>query len=165
MIFEMLTKMFSAKRLEEFWSFGDIRYGILNYVARFSLANDAYLVTETSKAHLYRNKFLIDGRLLRSKKTTKNGFTYDHVIPSNVIADELFKYRYSVDKMRDILLFSNLVTVLTDEENAMLSAGYKSKMPPGWQFFVSSPFARYIDCGLIEREIEQTVEVWGAITR
>ena len=67
--------------------------------------------------------------------------------------------------MRDILLFSNLVKVLTDEENAMLSAGYKSKMPPGCQFYVSSPFARYIDCGLIEREIEQTVEVWGAITR
>ena len=165
MIFEMLTKMFSANRLEDFWDSGDIRYGILNYVARFSLANDTYMVTDKSRRHLYQNGFLKDGRLLRAKKSRKNGFTYEHAIPSNVIANQLFNNRNSADRMRDILMFSNLVTILTDEENAMLSKLYVSKMPQDWEFFVSSPFARYIDCGLIEHQIEETVKVYGAITR
>ena len=47
----------------------------------------------------------------------------------------------------------------------MLSKCLVSKMPQDWEFSKSSPFARYIDCGLIEHQIEETVEVYGAITR
>ncbi len=59
-----------------------IRYGLLNYIAKYSLAKETYLATEASLEHLLKNKFLKDGKLRRAIQSQKNKFTYEHPIPS-----------------------------------------------------------------------------------
>ena len=49
-----------------------IRYGILNYVAKFSLANDTYLITTKCKKNLVKKGLLNNGRLRSGKKGSKN---------------------------------------------------------------------------------------------
>ena len=48
-----------------------IRYGILNYVAKYSLANDEYFITEKCFKYLNQLNFFSEKGLLRSKKGTK----------------------------------------------------------------------------------------------
>ena len=56
-----------------------IRYGLLNYIAKYSLAKETYLATEASLEHL-SEPLLKDGKL-RRVQNLKNKFTYEHPIP------------------------------------------------------------------------------------
>lgn len=141
-----------------------IRYGLLNYVAKFSLASDRYFVTEKSKAHLVKNNFLKNGVLRRGDKGKHGGFTHEHPVPANVIADLLYEYRSDNAKMREILLKSDQVTVLTYEENDLLSNnGFTKSMPSGWNIEDGDIFERYVRSG-VEVPTE-TIAVTGAIAR
>ena len=141
-----------------------IRYGILNYVAKFSLANDTYLITTKCKKNLVNKGLLNKGRLLRGKKGSKNKFTFEHPVPSNVIADLILEDLNDEKRMEDILLRTNLVTVLTYEENSLLDKNLvTSKMPNNWSLDTGDFFARYIVSNL---EIPtERIEVYGAIAR
>ena len=141
-----------------------IRYGLLNYVAKFSLASDRYFVTEKSKRHLISNNFLKDGILRRGDKGKHGGFTHEHPVPSNVIADLLYDHRNDILKMREILIKTNQVTVLTYEEDGLLTAnGFTKSMPPGWNIEDGDIFARYVKSG-VEVPTEK-INVTGAIAR
>ena len=68
-----------------------IRYGILNYVARYSLANDKYFITDKCLNYLNELDLINDRGLLRGKKGSKYKFTFEHPVPSNIIADLLYE--------------------------------------------------------------------------
>ena len=111
-----------------------IRYGILNYVAKFSLSNDTYLITEKCKKTLIEKGLVTKGKLLRNQKGNKNKFTFEHPVPSNVIADLILLDPNDDEKIKNILLKTNLVTVLTYEENSLLNKDLVANMPNNWSY-------------------------------
>jgi len=143
---------------------GAIRYGYLNYIARFSLANDNYFVTSNCKKYLIENYFLDNKKLRRGKKSQKNKFTYEHPVPSNIVGDLILQSKDSKGKIKDILMRTNLVTVMTSEENSLLNKNkLGNRMPENWTFDSGDFFARYK-----ESEIEipsERIKVHGAIAR
>ena len=141
-----------------------IRYNILNLIARWSLANDTYYVTEISKAHLIENNFMQDEKMTRSKKSKKNGFTYEHPVPSNVICDLIMNNRFDDDAIEQILYKTNIVTIVTKGENDLLNKNkLQTTMPDNWSFNTDDMFARYFVSNL---EVPtKTIEMSGAIHR
>ena len=140
-----------------------IRYGILNYVAKFSLANDTYLITEKCKKNLKEAGLITKGKLLRKHKGKKNKFTFEHPVPSNVIADLILFDPNDEKRIKNILLKTNLVTVLTYEENSLLNKSLVANMPNNWSYDSGDFFARYKKSAL---EIpSERIEVHGAIKR
>ena len=111
-----------------------IRYGILNYVAKFSLSNDTYLITQKCKKTLIEKGLVTKGKLLRNQKGNKNKFTFEHPVPSNVIADLILLNPNDDEKIKNILLKTNLVTVLTYEENSLLNKNLVVNMPNNWSY-------------------------------
>ena len=82
----------------------------------------------------------------------------------NVIADELFKNKENKELMKKILIWSDVVTVLTAREDEILSKNYISSMPTDWKFFVNDKFERYNICG-IETPPSIEIDVYGAVSR
>ena len=163
-IFKIIINIFKIDKIEEFYLNSVIRYGILNYVAKYSLAKDNYLITSECFEYLNTKKFISDKGLRRGLKSKKNKFTYEHPIPSNIIADELFKNRNDINKMKKILVWSDIVTIITSREDEILSKKYISKMPNNWKFFNSNKFERYKLCGLENPPINK-IKVFGAVKR
>ena len=58
-----------------------IRYGILNYVAKYSLANDKYYITDKCLNYLTKLDLINEKGLLRGKKGSKYKFTFEHPVP------------------------------------------------------------------------------------
>jgi len=164
-IFEVINALLQIKKFPEYFQDHTIRYGFLNYVAKYSLAADKYLITEKALNHLIQNNFLKNGSLRKGLKSKKNGFTYEHPIPSNIISSEILKFRENKNMINKILKWSDLIVVLTSEENLCLTdSGFERKMPNNWKFFKSNPFARYELAGLLEKPLLD-VDVYGQVTR
>lgn len=142
-----------------------IRYGYLNYVAKYSLAKDQYFISENALRRLNDLNLLTDRGLLRGSKSRARAFTYEHPIPSNVIADEILKHADTKEAMIKILERSDCVTVLTDQENKRLKGSLVGSMPQGWSFFGSSPFERYRAAELPDEQGLKTISVYGAVAR
>ena len=165
-IFDVIMSLLSGKSFASSVRNSAIRYGFLNYVAKFSLANDYYYASPSAFDHLYDSGFLRSERLRRSMKSKRNMFTYEHVIPVNVIGNELLKYPRDPNKVREILIFADYIVILTPPENALLAGGsLRSKMPCNFEFFTSDPFSRYIKVGLPELRNLIKVPVFGALRR
>ena len=164
-IFEVINALLQIKKFPEYFQDHTIRYGFLNYVAKYSLAGDKYLITERALDHLNQNNFLKNGSLRKGIKSKKNGFTYEHPIPSNIISSEILKFRENNHMITRILNWSDLIVVLTSEENSSLTnRGFERKMPDNWQFFTSNPFARYESAGLLKKPL-LAIDVYGQVTR
>lgn len=142
-----------------------IRYGYLNYVAKYSLAKDEYFISESALRHLSDLNLITDRGLLRGSKSRARAFTYEHPIPSNVIADEILKHADTKESMIKILERSDCVTVLTDHENKKLKGPLVGSMPKDWSFFRSSPFERYRTAKLPDEHSLKKICVYGAIAR
>ena len=140
-----------------------IRYGILNYVAKYSLANNSYFITSKCYDQINNLGLLKEGKLLRSKKGSKNGFTFEHPVPSNVIADEVIKNIGNNNKIMKILRETDLVTVISyDENNKINKSGYRQEMPED-SLIQKDMFARYKLSGV---EVPtRKIDVYGAIER
>lgn len=144
-----------------------IRYGILNYVAKYSLARENYLITDVCHDYLCSKCLIVDGILLRGAKGSKNKFTYEHPVPSNIISNLLIECRNDHKRMQEILQITDKVTVLTYDENKKLKGALVKSMPnqKSWTLknCEDSIFARYIDAKV---EIpKNTVKVRGALRR
>ena len=163
----LLTVITTLAAIDDFDKFGQdsaIRYGFLNYVAKYGLAKNSYAITAAARSHLEANGLLTANGLRRGKKNKKNRFTYEHPIPSNVIADEIIANRDDASKISEILKISDVVTILTTEENDLLSGRLRSDMPAGWSF-QDDPYARYVAVGLPEQSKLERVSVFGALAR
>ena len=141
-----------------------IRYGILNYVAKYSLANDEYFITEKCFKYLNQLNFFSKKGLLRSKKGTKFKFTFEHPVPSNIIADLLLENFNDENKLRDILKETDIVTVLTyDEDKILNNSNLTSRMPSDWKIFKNNNFDRYTYAGI--NIPTRKIKVYGALAR
>ena len=141
-----------------------IRYGILNYVAKYSLANDKYYITDKCLNYLTKLDLINEKGLLRGKKGSKYKFTFEHPVPSNIIADLLYENYDNETRLKDILKETDIVTILTYEEDAILNkTKLTSKMPPNWQIFQNSSFERYVYAGI--ETPHKKIPVYGALAR
>jgi len=142
----------------------DTQYGLMNYIAKFSLANDEYQISKLARSYLrgqepyIRNK---TGFPKNNKSEPERSFTFEHPIPSSVIRDILRESNRSLDEVQKILLETSYIVVLTQSENKLIKSEYKSKMPRGW-VLGDDPYARYADTPI---ELDGVIKVRGAIVR
>ena len=116
-IYSVICSIVKINDFDRMYKDNTIRYGLLNYIAKYSLARDSYFTTEASLNYLLANGYIHNGRLRRGLKSQKNGFTYEHPVPCNVIGVEIARSRNNAEKIAKILDWSDKVTVLTAEEN------------------------------------------------
>jgi len=165
-VFSIICSIVQTNDFERMVEDHTIRYGLLNYIAKYSLARDSYFATELSLNFLLEGGFMQDGRLRRGLKSQKNGFTYEHPIPSCVIGREIVKYRNNTEKIAKILDWSDKVTILTAEENRQFRLfGLTQKMSDGWRFFSGDQFARYYACGICVEPPVLEIKMKGQIIR
>lgn len=95
----------------------------------------------------------------------KKVFTFEHPIPANTIRTELkdlvLKNKASKEHVAQILLSTDYVVALTQEENKSIKKEFKTKLPKDWKIG-DDPFIRYKDTGII---VSRKVPVRGAIVR
>ena len=137
------------------------QYGLLNYIAKYSLANDTYYISKLARS-------LVDGEepfsrkksFPRSSKTDPiRTFTFEHSIPVNQIRNYLLKTDRSMESIKKILDATNYVVVLTQSENKSIKL--KTKMPDFWEIG-DDPFIRYKNTKIV---LDGVVELRGAIVR
>lgn len=164
-IFEVIKGILSVPDVKEYMADSVIRYGFLNYIAKFSLSNDRYFVTEKSYEFLEKKEYLVNGTLKRSKKSQRNGFTFEHPVPANQIGRIILEAANPIETAREVLLATDCVTVLTRDEDDILSSHFRSKMPEGWNWKSDSVFARYLASGLLTTPPNSTIVMEGSIVR
>ena len=165
-LFNVILALVQIDDFPEYYKSHAIRYGFLNYVAKYSLAKDSYLITDRALEHLNNKGLLTEEGLRKGLKNKKNGFTYEHPIPSNIISSEIVKYRDSKEKIAKILDWTDLITILTTEEDSLLtSANLIKDMPKEWKFLKDSPFARYQKVGIIGTGNLKSIKVFGPLKR
>ena len=165
MILQVIKGILSVDNISDYLKDSVIRYGFLNYIAKYSLASDRYFVTPRSLKFIQDKGYLLNGELRRSLKSKKNGFTYEHPIPANVIGNIIINSERPVDVASKILKVSDCVTILTHEENAELSKRLRSKMPDGWSWQSDEVFARYFNCYIVKEKPKNTIKMIGSIVR
>ena len=165
-IFNVITSMIALEGFVRMYQDHTIRYCLLNYIAKYSLARGTYLATEASLDYLDRSGFLRDGKLRRGLKSKKNKFTYEHPIPSNVIGRDIIENRHNKQEIAKILEWSDRVTILTSAENGKFSQfKLTNNMPDGWKFFSGNPFARYLVSGICIEPPALEIVMTGQIIR
>lgn len=170
-IYSVIKAIVEIDDFENYYAEHAISYGLRNYVAKYSLSKDQYLITENALDYLKVNDLLNKGGLRRGVKNSKkndkknNGFTYEHPIPSKIITDEIVKYRNFPNKIIEILNWSDLIVIVTKSEDKCLQKiGLQSNMPDGWRFFSDSQFERYKIAGLLTRQFKK-INMYGSIVR
>jgi len=106
-------------------------YGIRNYMAKYSLQNERYGVSEAALTLLNNEGLYTQQPILKGAKK-KYPFKYEHVIPMKV----LFSYikalkhnnQYSEELFRDMMERANKVFIITTEENIRLDRKYEGRM-------------------------------------
>ena len=165
-IYSVICSIVKINDFDRMYKDNTIRYGLLNYIAKYSLARDSYFTTEASLNYLLANGYIHNGRLRRGLKSQKNGFTYEHPVPCNVIGVEIVRSRNNTEKIAKILDWSDKVTVLTAEENEKFRLlKLTRKMPGGWKFFTDSQFARYFACEICQENPSLEITMTGQIIR
>jgi len=137
------------------------QYGLLNYIAKYSLANDTYYISK-----LARSLVVGEEPFARKKSFPKSSkvdpvrtFTFEHPIPVNQIRNFLLKTDRTIDSIQKILDATNYVVVLTQSENKSIKL--KTKMPDLWEIG-DDPFIRYKNTKI---ELDGIVKLKGAIVR
>ena len=137
------------------------QYGLLNYIAKFSLANDTYYISKLARSLVIGEEpFLRKKSFPKSSKTDfERTFTFEHPIPVNQIRNFLLKTDRSMESIRQILVATNYVVILTQSENKAIIL--KTKMPELWEIG-EDPFIRYKDTKIV---LDGVVQLKGAIVR
>ena len=115
-IFKAIKALASIDDFNALYKSSHFRYGFLNYVAKYGLASSDYYVSEKALTHLLSMGFVgADGSLRRGLKNQKNGFTYEHPVPANVVGKQLLESSKSDSDIERILKYSDQL-ILTSEE-------------------------------------------------
>ena len=101
-IFTVIKAIIQIDDFDEYYKDHTIRYGVMNYVAKYSLANNKYLITQRCLDHLKQKRFLNNKGLRRGLKSKKNGFTYEHNELAGTLGYELTGERYSGVSAQDV---------------------------------------------------------------
>tara|TARA_B100000401_G_C52580254_1_gene612245 strand:- start:149 stop:682 length:534 start_codon:yes stop_codon:yes gene_type:complete len=170
-IYSVIKAIVEIDDFENCYAEHAISYGLRNYVAKYSLSKDEYLITEDALHYLNTNNLLNEGCLRRGIKNSKkndkknNGFTYEHPIPSKIITDEIVKNRKLPNKIIEILNWSDLIVIVTkNEDKCLQKIGLQSRMPIGWKYLTDSQFERYKIAGLLTKPF-QKIKMYGSVVR
>ena len=71
-IFTVIKAIIQIDDFDEYYKDHTIRYGVMNYVAKYSLANNKYLITQRCLDHLKQKRFLNNKGLRRGLKSKKS---------------------------------------------------------------------------------------------
>jgi hypothetical protein len=135
-------------------------YGLRDYIARYSLANDRYYISEDAFA-IYEDHDL-PAPLLRGKlQKLKAHFTYDHPVPLSLTLRLIKNSNRTRDDIQRYLSVSDCVALITKEEDKRINALHKCEMPDGWICGLDSQFARYELHGV--RLCKEKIPVTGAL--
>ena len=152
-------------------TYSALSYGLDNYIAKYSLANNSYYISNSALTYVQQNlnNDLNNGGLLRRRKKNHT-IKYDHAIPVNIVRRRLIELTDKTpENINRILAESNYVTILTTEENIRLNnRGLRQNMPNNTIWEPINPFARYIDIQLNEFgniDNVQQITMRGAIVR
>jgi len=100
-------------------------YGVRNYMAKYSLQNSDYGVSETALEYInVHNLMNQNGSLLRRTKVNHE-IKYEHVIPMKVLFDYLKAVKvsgtYTYELLNEMMNVANKVFILTNQENFSLN--------------------------------------------
>lgn len=86
----------------------------------------------------------------KAKGLKRNNVIHEHVIPHSVVMKKLLSLEpLSNENILAVLKRFYIICVITKEEDKILNAaGYRSKMPDGWNEETDSVFARYEAVGI-----------------
>jgi hypothetical protein len=136
-----------------------VNWTLRNLIAKYSLANDYYYTTQKTFDFIKQQGLEISNRAIKIKK---NQITFEHPVPSKVIADEFIK-KYDPDYINKILEDTDAVVILSHGEDDILKKnGLNSIMPTNWNFG-DNIFARYDYCKI--KVLEEKIKMKGAIRR
>lgn len=144
---------------------GNFGYGLSNYIAKFSLANNTYKISNEAFILLNNSIPGFNNILLRQTKQC-NAFTYEHPIPINIIRSKLLALQNKTSAaVQEILNHSDHVTIITKIENRELSInGLKQRFPIEIEWIPNeNTFLRYQVVG-INLHIN-SITMQGAIIR
>lgn len=141
----------------------DTQYGLMNYIAKYSLASNQYEISQKARAILPVKEQYTRGTDFPRKSilSIEMAFTFEHPIPSSHIRLLISKSDKSLEMIADILDKTSYVVVLTQHENSEIPTAYKSKMPANWEVG-HDPYARYRGTSIV---IDGFITVKGAIKR
>lgn len=144
------------------FDYGDsVLYGLKNYIARHSLANDTYYVSEKAFSLFDQHKLRLP--LMRAKiGNLKTHFTFEHPIPASVVMKHIQSSKRTPREIAAILNVADCVTLITKDEDRQISLRHNSSMPAEWNPGASQ-FARYELCGISLRE--EKIPVIGRLVR
>ena len=143
---------------------GDAGYLLNNMIAKYTLYEDHYAVSEAAKRKLRREGVNIKKTHIRRRfYGKKSPYMYEHSIPAKIVRTELLESDRAEATVAKILKQSGKVTLLLRKENNKLKdAKLRSAMPAGWKMG-GDPEARYKEVGIgISKAI---LKVKGAIVR
>tara|TARA_Y100000589_G_scaffold250491_1_gene238597 strand:- start:183 stop:716 length:534 start_codon:yes stop_codon:yes gene_type:complete len=170
-IYSVIKAIVEIDDFENYYAEHAISYGLRNYVAKYSLSKDEYLITENALDYLNVNDLLKEGCLRRGIKNSKkndkknNGFTYEHPIPSKIITDEIVKNRKFPNHIIEILNWADFIVIVTkNEDKCLQKIGLQSSMPNGWRYFSDNQFERYKLAGLLTKPF-QKIKMFGSVVR
>jgi hypothetical protein len=126
----------------------DVLYGLKNYIAKHSLASDYYNLSKEAETLLIDKRFKNFDSPFTRNWIDKKRFTYEHPIPANVVCKLLKDSDRSPDSVKKILSAADCVTVITKNQDNLLSARFSSKMPDGWTYPGGDSFIRYKQVGI-----------------
>lgn len=164
----------ALKIIEEYNPGESVNYFARNAIAKYSLANEYYLTTQKMKDFASKNGIDISKRSskqpMKLKKLYGEAYTFEHAIPAVIILEKLNSVFVPTDSLEDnmkkvlkILEYSNVVAILTSEENDILKQNkLNSKMPKDWKFF-DNVFARYDAVGI--KLLDEKIQMTGALKR
>ena len=138
---------------------GDTRYLLSNMIAKISLSDSEYYISEKALSEMNYNENEVYTRSSLYKK-----FVFEHNIPCSVVRSELMRVQDEEDNPEwDIILDScGSVVIITKEEDNILNKSHKSNMGEGWKWG-DDEFRRYELCGIKISDVK--VKVKGSICR
>lgn len=87
----------------------------------------------------------------RAKGLKRKDVIHEHVVPHSIIMNKLLSLKeLNNENIMDVLEKFYILCAITKEEDRLLNAaGYRSKMPDGWDEETDSVFARYEAVGIV----------------
>ena len=159
----ILEIIYKISNTEGVFDFGDdTLYGLKNYIARHSLANDEYYVSERAFSLFREYGFTVPFQRAKLSKL-KPYFTYEHPVPVSITAAFIRNSSRTLEEISTILEFADCVTLVTKEEDKHLLELHRHVMPTEWIYLKSSNFARYESAGIKMRK--EKIRMKGRLVR
>lgn len=145
---------------------GDIQYGLKNYIAKYSLANDFYWISESAYKFLSEKKILepFTRSAIYKMKDLKNKkiFIFEHPIPASYVSSMIVNSDRSLRSIAEILNKTDDVAILTQDEDSEIDKKFKSSMPKNWEIGQDN-LIRYKNTGI--KLLSNKVKMSGAVRR